>query len=260
MSKEITPVPFSKVPVLEYPELVNTTVGIVDRYGAETMFVKATHDALKARVPQLSLLNVKPKKHPESEMIKSLQEKRKSILRAFVKQTRTLRRAGLASHTVEMVLVSLCVEKYWAGFYGFNLKTINAMTVHMFAEIQSTPALKTAFDVVGLGAHVQELKTVEANLNAAKTDLSTIKGLILKANSKQIMMEVSETMNDLVSAIELARKAHPEVNYTPMITELNRLFTSYQSEIKTHSTWLKSAGTITPTPVALSSTTIATAV
>ena len=159
-----------------------------------------------------------------------------------------------------MILVSLCVEKYWAGFYGFNLKTINAMTLQMFAEIQSTPALKTAFEVVGLGAHVQELKTVEANLNAAKTDLSTIKGLILKANSKQIMMEVSETMNDLVSAIELARKAHPEVNYTPMITELNMLFTSYQSEIKTHSTWLKSAGTITPTPVALSSTTIATAV
>ena len=42
-----------------------------------------------------------------------------------------------------------------------------------------------------------------------------------KIDSRQIKSYVGEAVTDVINAIEIARKAHPEVDYVPMIKEIN---------------------------------------
>ena len=68
MSKIITSISLSKVPKLEFPELAETLVRIVEHYGAETMFIEPTANVLKERLPEVSALKVAQRKHPESKV------------------------------------------------------------------------------------------------------------------------------------------------------------------------------------------------
>ena len=56
-----------------------------------------------------------------------------------------------------------------------------------------------------------------------------------------LLIAYPQAIVDLVHAIELARKAHPELDYTSLIAEINNLFTAVQSQIKAHSTRVKTA-------------------
>lgn len=247
MNRMITPVSFSKIPVLEFPELVNTFVSIVDSYGAETMFVAETTAALKERMPQLQFLKVPQGKHAESPAIQALLVKRKDVLIAMAKQSKALLKAGLSSQTDQMLLVAPFVERYWGDIYNFNQITINRRLALMFSEIESTPDLQTAFQLVGLSAYTDELNTLEDDLHTRREVRRKSQSLVSKTNSVDVKSYLGETLTDLVNAIELARKAHTELDYTAMINEINQLFTTYQSEIKSRATRNKTAKSKTDT-------------
>jgi hypothetical protein len=241
MSKEIAPVPLSRMPVLEYPELVYTFVRIVDDYDADKMFIGETVAELKARMPELMRLQVAKGKHPESPVIQALFTKRRDILVAMVGQTRKLVKANLTSQAAYLKLVVPFVENYWSNIRSYNENTINARVKQMFDNIDNSAELKVAFTSVGLLTHIDELKTIETSLFDSKELRRKSKSEMPKIDSKQIKSYVGEAMTDVINAIEIARKAHTELDYAPMIKEINDLFISYQSEIKAHSTRIKNA-------------------
>jgi len=250
MSKTITPISLTRVPTLEFPELAETLVRIVDQYGAETMFIKDTADALKERVQSVEALKVKERKHPESKVIQTLFAKRRDIIAAMVRQTKAEQKANLSSQAAQLQLVVPFIEKYWNDVRSLNEKTINSCMKQMLAEVDTIEEIKLAFDALGLTIYLTELRTIETTLFDSREKRRKSKSIAPKVDSKQVRGSVSETITDLVHAIELARKAHPEVDYTPMITEINQLFTSYQSEIKAHSTRVKTANSKKEKPAA----------
>ena len=243
MSKEIAPVPLSRMPVLEYPELVYTFDRIIDQYDANTLFISDSAAELKARMPELMRLKVFVKKHPESEVIKSFYTKRRDILLAMLGQSRKLVKANLAGQAAQLKLVAPFIESYWSNIRAFNEKAINARMKLMLTDIDASTELKASLTSVGFGLHVDELKTIETGLFASKEIRRKSRSEMQKIDSRQIKSYVGEAVTDVINAIEIARKAHPEVDYVPMIKEINELFISYQSEIKAHSTWTKKSAT-----------------
>ena len=241
MKKMITPISLTKVPTLEFPELAETLVRIVNQYGAETMFITDTADVLTERLPSVKALKVTDRKHPETEVIQDLYAKRRDILQAMVRQTKAEQKANLSAQATQLRLVVPFIEKYWNDVRSLNEKTINNYLKQMLGEVDSIQELKEAFDVLSLTLYLTELRTIETTLFHSREKRRKSKSTTPKVDSKQIRGNVSEAIIDLVHAIELARKAHPELDYSSMIAEINNLFTSYQSEIKAHSTRVKTA-------------------
>lgn len=244
MSRKITPVPLSRVPKLEYPELVFTFVRIVEHYDATAMHIADSFAELNARVPELMKLKLLKGKHPETNDIIALYVRRKDIVGAVLGQTRKLVKAKIPVQATHIRLVSPFIEKYWAGYFSFNQNVINARMKLMLDEIELNADLKAALSTVGLMSHVDELKAIETNLFQSKESRRISKSEIPKIDTRQIKSFVGEAVTDVVNAIEIARKAHTEVNYLPMITEINDLFTMYHSGIKAHSTRVKNANEI----------------
>jgi hypothetical protein len=80
--------------------------------------------------------------------------------------------------------------------------------------------------------------------------------LIPKMCTREVKTTLGSALTDLFNAITLAQKAHPELDYMPMVNEINVLLGSYQSKIKARMTRYKNA----TTTAASSTTTLATAV
>ncbi|MEI6752199.1 MAG: hypothetical protein WCK78_03435 [Paludibacter sp.] len=92
-----------------------------------------------------------------------------------------------------------------------------------------------------LTIHITEIRTIVTTLFETREKRRKSKSSEPKVDSKQVRVNVCEAITDLIHAIELARKAHLEVDYTTMIVEINQLFSTYQSEIKAHSARIKNA-------------------
>ena len=75
---------------------------------------------------------------------------------------------------------------------------------------------------------------------------------------RALKTSIVTALTNLFKSIELARVEHPDVDYMPMINELNQLLVSYHSLIKNRIT--RSKNLAKKTTVASSSTTTATAV
>lgn len=243
MSKKITPVPLSRIPKLEYPELVLTFVRIVEFYGAEAMHITDSFAELNARVPELMQLKLLKGKHPETKEIQSLHTRRRVILDAMLGQSHKMLQANLSVQVSHLKLVAPFIEKYWAGVRRFNQNTMNARMKLMLTDIEANADLKAALTALGLMLYLDELKTIETNLFNSSESRRKSRTVVPKIDSSQIKAYVGEAVTDVVNAIEIARKAHAEVDYLPMITEINDLFVKYQSGIKAHSTRLKNAAT-----------------
>ncbi len=256
MGKIITHISFSKVPKLEFPDLINGVADIVQAHNPAEMHIADQYNLLLEVKPQLSSLIVVNKKHPETGVLNDLRAKRKNVLLGLVRQIKSLAKPQLASQTPHLELVTPFVKTFWSHLLSYNDKTISERLKQMFSALETDAALSAAFTALGLNVLIDELKTLEAEIVASKSKRRKSASEQPKMRTREVKSEVGEALADLLKAIELAGKAHPELDYKPMVNEINVLLSSYQSDLKARATRNKN----TTTAIAMSPTTTATAV
>jgi cell division protein ZapA (FtsZ GTPase activity inhibitor) len=251
MNKVIIPVPFSRVRKLEFPDLFNGVVEIVGRYNPSAMHVEGTYNLLLGAMPQLSSLVVVTKKHPESKVIENLRVRRKNVLLAIVNQTKALVRANLPSQAQHVTLVAQFVDTYWSDINSYNNKTITERLKQMLITLSVTLEVKSAFDLLGLSAFTNELQDIQSQLHISTEARKKSKSSIPKMKTREVKSHLGDLLSDLLDAIELARKANPNLDYMPIVNEINVFLSSYQADIKGRATRSKNAAVATaPTALA----------
>lgn len=154
------------------------------------------------------------------------------------------------------MIVSPFVNAYWADLTSYNNKTISERLKQMLVALEGNSDLSAAFTALGLTVLIDELKTLQASIAVSMDKRRKSSSEIPKMQTKKVKSEVGEALTNLLKAIELAGKAHPELDYKPMVNEINVVLTSYQSVLKARATRNKN----TTTTVTMSPTTTATAV
>jgi hypothetical protein len=241
MGKIITPFPFSRVQKLELPELVSGLIAIVTEYNPATMHILDTFNLLLEAKPQLSRLVVVNKLHPETKVLEGLKKKRKSILQAILTQNRSLQKANLASQAEAVALIAPMLNSYWSDLNSYPNKIILERLKQMNAAIDGDATLKAAFSSLGLIVFVDELKALQLNIAKSFEKRRKANALLPRMNTREVKISVGEALSDLMEAIELACKAHPDVDYLPMATEINNFLSSYQVQMKARATRSKNA-------------------
>lgn len=245
MSKNITLIPFSRVPKLEFPELVNGFVAIVGKYDPAALHIDGVYNLLLEAQPQVSSLEVIYKKHPESVVVENLRKKRIDLLQAILSQTRSLTRANVASQAADLALVLPFVDKYFSSIVRANSKTTTERVKQMFQTLESDSVLKAAAKRLGLELYLNELSTLQQELEQAISNRRADLAALPASKTKQVKADLGEVISDMVEAIELAIKQFPTLDYMPMVNEINKLFNEYLSDIKARSTRSKN-NTTTP--------------
>jgi len=241
MGKTITPVSFTRVPKFEFSELVNELTRILSKYNLAAMYVDDINKLLLEVIPQLSSLSVTNRRHPITKVLDALRERRFEVLEGVLKHNQALLKANLSSQREQIDLVAPFVENYWLKLKRFSGKTISERLRLMLLELEPESSLKAATTSLGYTAFFDELEMLQTGLLKNHDLRRESQSVMPKAQTKQVKSVLSVALSDLMKAIELARKAHPEVDYAPLVSEINVLFISYQTEIKARVTRRKTA-------------------
>ena len=256
MSKIITPIPFSRVPKLEFPELVNDFVAIVGKYDPAALHIDGMYNLLLEAQPQVSSLEVIYKKHPESEVVNALRIKRRDLLQAILAQAKSLSKANVASQAADLVLVLPFVEKYFGNIVSENSKTTTERIKQMSLVLESDSLLKAAITRVGLELYLNELKNLQQELEQSISKRRAAVAALPRSKTREVKTDLGVALSDVVEAIELAIKEFPALDYMPMVNEINKLFNEYLSDIKARATRSKN-GAVSPDTAVGTTTTAA---
>jgi hypothetical protein len=120
--------------------------------------------------------------------------------------------------------------------------------------------MNTALLDLGLSDYFAELKTCQQYLNQSQNHRREILSVRPLFNVQDAKTRIINAIDNLLNAIELARVENTELDYMPLINELNVLIISRQSLIRSRNTRSKNSVANKTTTVALSPTTTATAI
>ena len=162
---KIVQVPFSKVPKLEFPELVNNVVLVVTKHNPDAYYIRSFYDFLLEAQTQNSKLSVSNRKTEESIVIQALKKKRYTVLSAIIGQTKNLEKVNLPEHANALSTVSVFID----GFFGKIRKDVSKIKTErvkqLFTQLDSNMNLQMAMQNVGLTPYLNELRGIQLNID-----------------------------------------------------------------------------------------------
>lgn len=258
MKKYLFSLNFSRIRKFEYPELINGVVEIVEKHNPEQLGILGMYNLLLEVQPQLNELTVSYGSHPLTAELADYRIKRLKIIRSLLAQVTAIDKAGVSALTAHTAVALPFLQRYLTKLSAKNARIISEGVNKMLAELAGDDALKAAFTALNLTVITDELKKIQQSIKQnASLRRAELAGRA-KADTNNIITNVTIALDNLLIAIELAKVEHSDLDYMPLMNELNGLIGNYQVLIKSRIT--RSKNLAKKTTVALSPTTSATAV
>jgi hypothetical protein len=233
--------PFMRIPKLEYPQFVNDIIAITEKYHPESFYINGLFGKLKEVQPSLKNLEVVYKKEPNTAVLKELRFKRENLLIAILAQIKAVSKAGVPSMSEQLKLVLPFTEKYFGRIMSNNTKIRSERINQMFAALDADTLLQTAMNSVGLGVYLNELRPLQLSMENTQNERRAKKSARPKMKTKEVKEKVTTALTNFLRSIELSIIEHPEVDYMPLVNEINDLLLSTKTELKARETRNKTA-------------------
>jgi len=234
--KTFIPITFSRLWKNEFRDLVNLVVEFLIQYNPVTMDLKFVFDLLVAAQAALLQLHVPYGAHPKTEVLKDKRKKRSKLARAIVAQVRVLKQANAVVNIPYLDVLAPFVDRYLSPVIDSNSSTMTDVLKEMFTALDDDALVQEAITHLNLQSRFDELKTLQtgftqtfiqrSNMQAERNDVVTME---VRANAELMLTK-------LLNEIELMQMKHPELDYNPLIKNLNNTFSFYMSQVKTRST------------------------
>ena len=235
-NKIFIPITFSRLWKNEFRDLVNLVVEFLIQYNPVTMDLKFVYDMLVTAQAALLQLHVPYGANPKTEVLKDKRQKRSKLVRAIVAQIRVLKQANAVVNIPHLDVLAPFVDRYLSPVIYSNSSTLTDVLKEMFFALDADTSVQDAITNLNLQSRFDELKTLQngftqtfiqrSNIKAERNDVVTLE---VRANAKMALTK-------LLNEIELMQMKHPELDYNPLIKNLNDTFTFYMSQIRTRST------------------------
>ena len=258
MKKYILNFSFLKIRKQEFPAIVDGVVEIVQKYNPKTLFIEGMFNLLVELQTSLSVLTEKSVSHPLTKVLNAQRKRRKELISAIVMQGTAVEKAAVASQANAVSLIIPIINRHLSNLSRENLKVIHQEVSNFLSEFKTNDAMIAAATTMGVKVYIDELKALETTMAVNVTSRRESKSPVRSINKLQVKTNITDGLARLLNSIELVRVEHPEVDYMPLIDELNEFLAPYQVLVKSRATRTKNAAQKSTT-AAMSATTSATA-
>lgn len=260
MKKVIVNFSFSRVRKSEFPEIMNAVLAIVEKHNPTALSIVGMYNLLLELKPLLDILTVKYDGYPVTKEFVKQRTLRNKLLSAILSHIAAIEKAEVASTAQQASLAVPYLKRYLKGITVANSKVKTGKVDQLLVSLEENAEIKTALTALGLTVYFDELRSCQQIINQGESHRREILSVRENFNSRIAKAKIAYAVSNLLNAIELARVEHTDINYMPLINELNVLLSSRQSMIKSRITRSKNSEANKTTTVALSTTTTATAI
>ena len=220
----------------ELPGLINGVVKLLDKHDPEKYFVNNRYKELQELVPDLGELNAVSRKSSITDSLVDQYIYRDKLLYTMFTNYKSIQRAKVVSQVEDLQLVKLLLEDFLVkaqkGVTEKKAEFIGQMTKTMSNNIKLNAALSS----LGLAVYMSELSSVQASISLNIEDRSAYLGNLPRQMTKTAKVNSGATLQNLFSGLKLAMLDHPELDFSPLINEMNQLIIMYKSRIKSRET------------------------
>jgi len=241
----------------ELPGVIHTTLEIVQKHDPVVLSIQPFFDLLSEKETQLSLYS-EPRQHPLTQLIVSERKRRDDLVKAIEYQMNAVEKSKVSSLTEANSLILPLTTKYLTNFRLNNTKTADEKLKNFLSEISGSESLRNAAATISIQIYLDELTELQSKLDEKSGKRREDKSARRITSARDLKAEIITSLTNLLRAIELARVQHVDVDYEPLIAELNEFLVPYRALNRSRATRSKNEAIKNET-AAMSSTTSATA-
>ena len=227
---------FSKVRRPELPEMTEEILKSVEKYNPVTLKIAGMYNLLSELRPLLSILAVKYDGYPNSEVVKAQVKMRNNLLGAISSHVVAIEKAGVSTTAQQARLAVPYLKSFLSGISTYSPIIKSGRVNQMLIGLTDNDEMNNALTALGLAGYMDELRACQQSVNQGETHRKEILAIKPKFNNKDAKARVISAIEHLLKAIDLAKVEHTDLDYMPLINELNVVLTNRQSVVKSRST------------------------
>ena len=239
MKSNIKRIRFSSLWKNELPELANSVIEIVEKHNPETLKIKVFFDLFVEQEPQIKLLDFRYGPHPITKKLNILRKRRKALAQGIPNRLMTIEKGGSTIAIEHLEVAQSVVNRYLTGLSRSNNKIISQEVTKFLEQCIENAALQTAIEALDMSSYIDDLKGVHIILGEQYGNRRASVSARPNAKTNTIVMSILTAMINLFKHIELAQVENQELDYTPLIDELNNELTSFGTLINARASYNK---------------------
>ena len=221
MYKSIYRISFSRLLKLELPVLARGVIGIVERHDPETLKIKELFDKLEEQKPKIKKLEVTYGPHPLTQELSELRSIRIALASGILNQLKTVRNGKVSGMQEAFKVAQPVAHRYLHKLSKHNNKVALERVTQFFDSIEEDETLEEAFSTLNLTVTLNEMRSANSRLmvqfNKKRTSVSERPDDM----TSDLVNSILFAMNNLFADIELSQIKNQELDYAPLIDELN---------------------------------------
>lgn len=229
MRKKIRGVPYSRLYKLEVPRLATRVIEIVEKHEPETLQIKEVFDLLLAVRPQMDALSVPRGASPYTEQLTPLRRQLLMYVGTINSHMSVVIREDELEQDEDVKIAKIFIKSYLHGLSkSKNEELISEKVSKFFLQIDHDEELETILSKLGFTSRLNDLRNVHSSLQEIlmKRLASTSK---VDVPTPVLIKEVCEALTDMFLQIRVAQLKNQELDYSPLIDELNKLINWYRN-------------------------------
>lgn len=227
---EIERVGFSRMLKLEVPELALEVRGIVEKHDPELLQIDFMFDLLVSKSPVISKLKAPYGVDPLRLALIPLREK---LMLKASKIKLHLKVLNKSTDKKDLFIVQTAVDRHLLHLYkSKNPKVLNQKIAGFLDDVENDEALATALQEYNFMKLIDDLKLTLREVRQLSGERGKVLSERPKETSNQLITELADAIEKLFNEIELAQFKNPEIDYEPLVRELNVLMKNYRTSIK----------------------------
>lgn len=259
MNATICRIPASAIRILEYPDFATNVIEIVEKHNPETLKISGVIDLLKAEVPEIEKITINERYHPMTKELKTLRANRDKTLGAILSLIQGYKKQQVPALAAAVFIAIPFLDRFLTKINRNSNFIKNKKIDLMLIELAGNEALKAAFQTLGFTVLLDDLKTNYQAIVATQKNRRLSKSTTQRVECRKIIVKAQIAMNNLFRTIEINQLVEKNVDYLPLINELNEMLIEYKTLLTQRRTLVQKANLIKKVTVASSTTTTATA-
>ncbi|MDD2475970.1 MAG: DUF6261 family protein [Dysgonamonadaceae bacterium] len=236
MMEKLEKIALTKLLKLELPQFVKQVTACLEKHNPESLKLQDTYELLNDQCDKMKLLVAPYGPHPLTEQIQQLHQKRLRFAAAITMQMNMFRKLDF-EESREWVRIAHPVVRIHLNYLRKNNQpVIDRILDIFFKQLKDNPEEQHALEMLGLKYCLDELRSA----NDEYDKLTTIRLRQIsqrpKAVSGDIQKEAQYILRSFFEQINFYQFTYKDVNYTPLISELNNIIVRFRGLINTRAT------------------------
>jgi hypothetical protein len=242
------PITFSRLRKNEFRNLVNLIVEFLGQSDPSSLDLQFVYNLLIEAQANLQLMKVPGSTNQMTGELADRRDNRRNLIRSLVAQIKVFKRTNEVYTIPQLDIVAPFVDTYLAPIVNSDSQKQTDILSEMYRELDAKPTVMDAIVNLNLRVHFDELRQLQDGFNQTFIQRSNAKNEGSKVVTQDVRLEAEVVITKLLKEIDLMQMKHSELDYNPLINNLNDTFTLFMTRAKTRTTikkqWLtrKSCG------------------